>query len=237
VETVSAEARIGTPSSASVAATREIYGAGRTIAAFDGALPIALNVTSGRVLQFEATGSISSSSDAVGIGPDGDQSGTNLNAFGGISRMSSSRGMFLAGVFLGPFQASSPAPGPSAMNDTYTALSPGLQQVFFIGDGQTASAVPHSVTVPVGATRLFLGFGDGNFPDGEPSTYFDNTGSLNVTVFSSSLAEYTIAQLRGMGSFRWFKPGATPALAADPVNTATGSLDHGVSDLSVPGQG
>jgi hypothetical protein len=72
----------------------------------------------------------------------------------------------LLGVFLGPDQPDQ-SPPPDTLNFTspdsrdYASLAPALKQVFYIGDGMTSSGGQHQVTVPVGATRLFLGTMDG----------------------------------------------------------------------------
>ena len=49
----------------------------------------------------------------------------------------------------------------SAIGIGFTSLSPGLKQVFFIGDGLGAGGVLQSYIVPDGATRLYLGTMDG----------------------------------------------------------------------------
>jgi hypothetical protein len=57
-------------------------------------------------------------------------------------------------------------------------IAPLLNQVFFIGDGLTGtgSGSTQQFTVPVGATRLFLGSSDG------PGANYNNTSSYTVTV-------------------------------------------------------
>jgi hypothetical protein len=71
----------------------------------------------------------------------------------------------LVGVFLGPSQPDPSAPATldfsTADSRDYTSLAPALQQVFYIGDGLTSTGAPHQVTVPDGATRLYLGTMDG----------------------------------------------------------------------------
>ena len=72
----------------------------------------------------------------------------------------------LVGVFLGPDQPDqSPAPDAldfsTADSRDYASLAPALKQVFYIGDGMTSTGGRHHVTVPDGATRLFLGTMDG----------------------------------------------------------------------------
>lgn len=71
----------------------------------------------------------------------------------------------------------------SGMNDfhnAFTALAPGLGQMFFLGDGIDNIGDGHTgltqvFTVPVGATTLALGFIDA------PGYFYDNGGEINVT--------------------------------------------------------
>jgi hypothetical protein len=72
----------------------------------------------------------------------------------------------LVGVFLGPDQPDQ-SPPPDTLDFSspdsrdYASLAPALKQVFYIGDGMTSSGGQHQVTVPAGATRLYLGPMDG----------------------------------------------------------------------------
>ncbi len=80
----------------------------------------------------------------------------------------------LVGVFLDASQPdSSPAPGAlnfQTLGLDLLALSPELQQVFFIGDGLTSASAVQQFEIPSGATRLFLGTMDG-------FGWFNNTGT------------------------------------------------------------
>ena len=73
----------------------------------------------------------------------------------------------LIGVFLGAEQPNLSVVAAeldfqdSAIGIGFTSLSPGLKQVFFIGDGLGAGGVLQSFIVPDGATRLYLGTMDG----------------------------------------------------------------------------
>jgi MYXO-CTERM domain-containing protein len=73
----------------------------------------------------------------------------------------------LLGVFVGAEQPDqSPTPPlldfqSSAIGLDFVTLSPGLKQVFFIGDGLTSGGLQQSFIVPDGATRLYLGTMDG----------------------------------------------------------------------------
>jgi hypothetical protein len=86
----------------------------------------------------------------------------------------------LVGVFLDSSQPNlTPAPGPldfsTPASRDYFSVSPGLKQVFFIGDGLTSTGESQQVLIPAGATRLFLGTMDGCCNN-------DNSGSFTVHV-------------------------------------------------------
>lgn len=86
----------------------------------------------------------------------------------------------LLGVFLDETQPdSSPAPASldfsTAAARDYLVLTPGLKQVFFIGDGVNSAAQTQVVEVPAGATRLFLGTMDG-------FGWWNNQGELIVDI-------------------------------------------------------
>ena len=86
----------------------------------------------------------------------------------------------LLGVFLGPGAPSPTAPSlldfSTLASTDFSALSPELQQVFFIGDGLQLDGLTSQIfIVPDGATRLFLGPMDG-------FEWNNNAGSLDVSV-------------------------------------------------------
>jgi hypothetical protein len=98
--------------------------------------------------------------------------------------------MFLIGVFLG---ATLPVSQVASIGDYGTGAvvtpsdavyTPLLGQTFFIGDGTTGnqSGAVQQFVVPVGATRLFLGFADAMSFIGQSNMYNDNGGSLNVNL-------------------------------------------------------
>jgi hypothetical protein len=99
--------------------------------------------------------------------------------------------MFLIGVFLG---ASLPATqvasigdygvGGSGITPTQVTYAPLVGQTFFVGDGLagTGTGALQQFIVPTGATRLFLGFADAMFFNGQANMYNDNTGSLAVNL-------------------------------------------------------
>ena len=139
-------------------------------------------ITPGTTLTFDATGKVHFDSDVNGgNGPDGAGGGSHaLGEQNGISQISSTWNSLIA-VFLDDNQPSlSPAPTEmlnflTPASRDYLTLAPKLKQVFFIGDGKTSGAVAQQITVPAGATRLFLGTMDG-------FGWFNNSGSFTVTI-------------------------------------------------------
>lgn len=154
----------------------------------------------GDEITFSATGSVNYGGYTPIDPPDGDNgtyrslyhlgdstNGGPENEIAGLNAPADS----LIGVFLGP-DAPSPGSAPTAFlnfatdgnvpgNIDYTSLAPAIAQPFFIGDGQTSSGTPQHITVPAGATRLFLGAMDG-------AGWYNNTGSFNVTIALASSA-------------------------------------------------
>jgi hypothetical protein len=63
----------------------------------------------------------------------------------------------------------------------FSAITPLIGQIFYIGDGQNASGFQQFIA-PAGATRLFLGIPDGFGFDGHPGAYDDNDGSYRVNI-------------------------------------------------------
>jgi len=110
-------------------------------------------------------------------GPDGSflfppSAANSISGFSGLPAGS------LIGVFLDDNVPSGAAPASQVVITSSLSYSPLLRQGFFIGDGLTGTGTGSTQTfvIPTGATRLFLGIGD------SPGGFFNNTGSLNVTV-------------------------------------------------------
>jgi hypothetical protein len=122
------------------------------------------------------------------FGPGGNGlDGSNLTALDGISGYLGPQGP-LAGVFLDDnIPSGGPAPAtldftPGGLGIDFLTLSPGLGQVFYIGDGVTSGDVFQEFIAPPGATRLALGIPDGfGFVD-TPGAYDDNDGAYRVRV-------------------------------------------------------
>ncbi len=149
---------------------------------------ISLSAGSGRTATLLATGTWGWQG-GPNNGPDGGNfsTTTNLSGVGGISGYVGPESGFLVGVFLDDNDPTSlAAPGNmvygSLSDYALTSYSPGLQQVFFIGDGLTGngSGSVQSFVVPDSATRLYLGVADGFGFIGAPGWYDDNIGSLDV---------------------------------------------------------
>lgn len=134
---------------------------------------------------------------------DGNQSGTYYNYDDAASNGTAEHGMSDAtmplnsinGVFLNnyaPDDTNNPdaepnkAPPPALDFSTqterdYTNIAPQLQQVFFIGNGETSgSNTQQTITVPTNATRFFLGTMDG-------WEWSNNIGGYNVTVTETTI--------------------------------------------------
>ena len=139
---------------------------------------VSLTLTPGQVLTFSLSGA-TGGAGCSSTGPDGCGGFTSSSALG-ISPYSGPA-QALVGVFLDASTPSGTAPAQLAdfnANQAFTTLSPGLRQVFFIGDGLTGQGTGATQTfvVPAGATRLFLGSSD------NPGVSFNNSGAFTASV-------------------------------------------------------
>jgi hypothetical protein len=129
------------------------------------------------VLSFAVTGT----TDGAGTGTTGPDGAYvfNMADYGlGVAPASNITVLALVGVFLDnstPTGATEPSGLDFSGGYDFTTLSPGLAQIFFIGNGLTSTATVQQFIVPVGATRLFLGTVDG-------FQWNNNTGDYRVTV-------------------------------------------------------
>lgn len=175
-----------------VDATSVIFSAGgnassASMGGTDAVLAAQFGAATGRVLTLSASGNVSCTT-GIWNGADGGCLGlsTSLSPVNDLSGIQASGdAMFLMGVFL---QDVLPSSAPvssvySAGSYSNSSFSPLLGQVFFIGDGMTGtgSGVPQTFIVPNGATRLYLGFGDGFAFTGNPGYYYDNAGAVTVS--------------------------------------------------------
>ncbi len=149
-----------------------------------------IDLITGDVLTFDVSGSVSFTPANVRPPVDPPDGGSLnnfshyndypiLNPENGISDINAPQNS-LVGVFLGPDRPdASPAPAALDFGTTqsrdYATLSPTLKQIFFIGDGRTSTGEVQKVTIPNGATRLFLGPMDG-------VEWSNNSGSFSVQV-------------------------------------------------------
>ncbi|NDC63700.1 MAG: hypothetical protein EBZ59_06895 [Planctomycetia bacterium] len=136
---------------------------------------------------------------------------TQIDSLDGISGLTlfetapaDRRAMFLAGVFTSDSEPNDPAPAildfsSTAIGTSFTSLSPLLHQSFFIGDGLagTGSGTAQSFIVPDAATRLYLGFVDGQCFVGHPDYYDNNSGAFAVQGMTMTVPEIDPA---GFGS-------------------------------------
>jgi hypothetical protein len=143
----------------------------------------------GNVFSFAAGGEIGCCSSLVpGWGPDGAAGGTNVGGINGLSSLSGNALIPLVGVFttdVDPFGGA--APSALAFDAAAgSALSPLLQQVFYIGDGRSGfnngAGSILQFTAPTGATRLYLGTLDAFSFNGTAGYYNDNPGEFQVRV-------------------------------------------------------
>ncbi|RME75619.1 MAG: PEP-CTERM sorting domain-containing protein [Planctomycetota bacterium] len=127
------------------------------------------------------------------FGPEGGGSGrTDLSAFGGISGFLADSQGPLVGVFLDNNVPNGTAPARldftnGGLGTNFTTLSPGLGQVFFIGDGVTSNGTLQQFIAPAGATRLAFGIPDGFGFVGKPGAYDDNDGFYQIRVGINSI--------------------------------------------------
>lgn len=134
-------------------------------------------------------------------GPDGFGGSSNYNSVDGIAGLLMPVKMALVGVFLDDFEPAGTAPARLDFNGgiNFSVLSPGLSQVFFIGDGRTDQNVLQTFFAPTGATRLFLGIADASSHLGDVGFYFDNQGEFTVNMVDA-VPEPTSIAIWGIGA-------------------------------------
>jgi hypothetical protein len=144
---------------------------------------VGIQVGSGAVFTFSASGGAFNYPSGGLLGPQGDTNNiytvSSINGIGTITAPT----IALLGVFLDDNIPSGFSPPPEVWYSTeeardFLTLQPALRQPFFIGDGLTSGGVTQQFVAPVGATRLFLGVLD--------NCCYDNSGSFNVTVTNVS---------------------------------------------------
>jgi hypothetical protein len=189
-----------------VQAIDDIYAAGHSTVPntlYPGTFPTSTSFTAGpnQILTFSSVTGTVGCNFVITNGPDGTcfpAFGTTVTSYGGISGISvNGLNMFLVGVFLSAAEPSGAGPPvlsynygtPGGLNTTDPGFAPGLDQVFFIGDGLTGTGagLEQIFHVPGNASRLSLGFAD-SF-DSVPSYYADDVGSLTASFTITSSPE------------------------------------------------
>ena len=176
-----------------VLGTSVIYAAGTqsSVAAnAGGTVPGTVSVAAGGYFTITASGTVSLNgggnlNDPDGVG--GAVSTSSNTGSGSISGITAPNDGYLVGVFVGVGGPSGAAPASldytSMLTTSAASYNPLLDQVFFIGDGQTGdgSGAVQEFFVPTGATELYLGISDAGGYNGGPGSYNDNSGSFAVS--------------------------------------------------------
>lgn len=175
-----------------------IFGAGHAVPPAPagggaGVLPIQapLTISAGSEISFLSVTGLVNEGTGPGYentwnGPEGFVGPSDYNSVGGIAGVRMPVRMPLVGIFLDNSEPADPAPprldftGAGGLN--FASLSPGLRQVFFVGDGRTDQNNLQMFIAPPGATRLFLGIADAGSHQGDVGAYGDNQGAFEVTV-------------------------------------------------------
>jgi large repetitive protein len=135
------------------------------------------SVSPGNTITWTATGLDGNGPGLQQFGPNGDLGNVlgygilNDPAQNNLSSIANVPIDALMGVFLGSGVPAGPTPAGldfSSLGLSYGTLSPAVDQVFYMGDGSA-----QSLTVPAGATRLFVATMDG-------FGWYNNTGALKV---------------------------------------------------------
>lgn len=205
---------------------------GRDTAPLNFPANVQVPLIAGQALIFTAWGEVGYAGSTPNLGPNGDTPTDNTTNLGrstgmGIGGITGPRAS-LVGVFTGAslnLQSIPPAVdfSSSAARDQAT-VTPLLQQPFFIGSGLTSTGTARHVTVPTGATNLFLGV-----LDYEVST---NTG-FYIAVVSPDTSDMPSFVSAGVVNGAGFGPNP---LAAGSVGTIFGSnlATQTLSATSVP---
>jgi hypothetical protein len=153
-------------------------------------MPLSFAVTAGDVIKVldPAIGGISFFNGFGGTvyGPDGNgvPGSSSITSFGGISGYLGTQGA-LVGVFLDNAVPNGIAPATldfslGGLGVDFLSLTPGLAQIFYIGNGVTSGNVVQEFIAPTSATRLFIGITDAFGFNGAPGAFDDNDGSYRI---------------------------------------------------------
>jgi len=200
----------------SVSAFMDIWQAGGYNDGSGAQAPVSISfpAASGQAITFSSvTGTWSCGNGAVPNGPDGANSGNCFDTqvtvfnptgpFSGLDMTDFSRP--LVGMFLEDTLPTSVPPtyrfyssdsSQGGIRTAFSALSPQVGQVFFIGDGLTGTGAGaiQVYYVPPTATHLYLGYVD-SCGNGAPGCYNDNSGTITAT-FSISTCNYQVTNVK-----------------------------------------
>jgi Flp pilus assembly protein TadG len=145
-----------------------------------------VTISGGVHLSFRDAGGATSYSGSGTFGPDGQTSWIVAQAATNGINTTSAPIQSVVGIFLDNNAPNTTALAGSLDFSTdasrdFTTLSPGLKQVFFIGDGLNSSGQLQEFVVPTGATRLYLGIMD------EKGWWWDNAGTISTTLMDSKV--------------------------------------------------
>lgn len=149
-------------------------------------LQVGIPIIPGASIYFRQTTGQTSYANASNYGPDGNIGWiVQQRKDNGINATSAPLNS-LVGIFLDnnvPTSGSTPAmlDFSSVASRDFSTLTPGLKQVFFIGDGMNSSNLLQEFKVPTGATRLYLGIMD------EKGWWWDNTGYIETTTMNDTV--------------------------------------------------
>jgi|GEM_PF-5978730 len=200
-----------------------------------------LDVAAGEKVRLTASGG-SVNSGVESAGPDGARHATRRCDITGVAGISGyvnrNNSAHLVGVFVGDTAlAQTPARldfSADAIGEAFSTLSPGLGQVFFIGDGLTPGGKVQEFTAPAGAVKLYLGFPDANSGEatfvytGPPNNYSNNTGSwaIRLAVTPGPTPQIINSRFPGIGGTFTVAGGQPPY---EDITVSAGSLPPGVS--------
>lgn len=154
-----------------------------------GMLPVAIPVAGLTAVQIDSMVGRISCAETLN-GADGGtcvSTESDINSLNGIAGIiHHSKTMFLVGVFIndGEFDNEAPERLDCSNFNNIAVIRPGMEQVFFIGDGRDARKNLQRIIIPKGATTLYLGIADAPAFHGDPGTYDDNDGSLGMTIMT-----------------------------------------------------
>jgi hypothetical protein len=205
-----------------VLGTAEIYAIfGHVQGGGSPALEIDFTAGAGNIFTFSASGLIGCcSSIGASFTPDGSPGAMSITGgTSGLSSLSGNTVVPLVGAFVDTDPLNNAPPAALSFDaNNLNALSPLLNQVFYIGDGRNGLNNPAgsiiNFTAPSNATKLFLGVIDASGFGGSTGFYTDNPGSFDATVnlaTSSSVPEPASITLLGLGlaalvGLRWRRP-------------------------------